>query len=124
MGEVSFKVQDAISGYRGSLACKYQRMVIGSDRWWDLIRYELVVLLASRLPGALGLFLRGRLYPWLLGEVGRGVAFGTNVTLRHPHKIRVGDGVIIDDNVLLDAKGEGNRGITIGRDCFIGRNSS
>lgn len=123
MSEVAFKVQDAISGYRGSPARKYQHMVVGSDRWWDLIRYELVVLLASRMPGALGVFLRGKLYPWILGEVGRGVAFGATVTLRHPHKIRIGDGVIIDDNVLLDAKGEGNRGITIGRESFIGRNS-
>jgi hypothetical protein len=121
MGEVSFKAQDPISGYKGGQVRKYRRMVVGSDLWWDLIKYELIVLLVSRLPGALGLFLRGKLYPWILGEVGRSVAFGANITLRHPHKIRIGDGVIVDDNVLLDAKGEANRGITIGRDCFIGR---
>lgn len=122
-GEVSFKVQDSISGQRSSRLRKYQRMVVGSERWWDLIKYELIVLLAARLPGVLGLFLRGKLYPWLLGGVGRGVAFGVNLTLRHPHKIWVGDGVIVDDNVVLDAKGEGNRGITIGRESFIGRNT-
>ena len=32
--------------------------------------------------------------------------FGQNVALRHPHKIRIGDNVVIDDNCLLDAKGE------------------
>jgi acetyltransferase-like isoleucine patch superfamily enzyme len=31
--------------------------------------------------------------------------------------------VVIDDNCLLDAKGETNRGITIGNRVFIGRNS-
>ena len=123
MSEVDFKVQDQISGRRASSVRKYQQIIIGSDGWWTLIKYELIVLLVSRLPGALGLFLRGKLYPWILGEVGRGVAFGANISLRHPHKIRIGDGVIIDDNVLLDAKGDSNRGITIGRDCFIGRNS-
>jgi acetyltransferase-like isoleucine patch superfamily enzyme len=102
---------------------RYQLMVIGTESWFDLLKYEAVVLLVSRLPGALGLFLRSRMYPWLLGEVGRGVVFGANMTLRHPHKIRIGNDTIIDDNVLIDAKGSDNRGITVGDDCFIGRNS-
>jgi acetyltransferase-like isoleucine patch superfamily enzyme len=122
-GEVTFKVQDSISGQRTSRIRKYQRMVVGSDRWWDLVKYELIVSLISWLPGALGLMLRSKLYPWVLGSVGRGVVFGSNLALRHPHNIRLGDGVIVDDNVVLDAKGDGNRGITVGRECFIGRNT-
>jgi acetyltransferase-like isoleucine patch superfamily enzyme len=59
----------------------------------------------------------------LLGACGRNVIFGQNVVLRHPHKIRIADNVVIDDNCLLDAKGEGNRGISIGSGVFIGRNS-
>jgi acetyltransferase-like isoleucine patch superfamily enzyme len=51
------------------------------------------------------------------------VIFGQNVVLRHPHKIRIGDNVVIDDNCLLDAKGDTNGGITIGSGVFIGRNS-
>jgi acetyltransferase-like isoleucine patch superfamily enzyme len=43
------------------------------------------------------------------------------VVLRHPHKIRLGDGVTVDDLVLLDAKGTGNRGIDVGRGVFLGR---
>lgn len=122
MSETAFKLQDPISGRRQSQVRKYQHMVVGSERWWDLVKFELVLLLVSRLPGALGLFLRSKLYPLILGEVGRGVVFGANISLRHPHKIRIADGVIVDDNVVLDAKGDGNRGITIGRDAFIGRN--
>ena len=40
-----------------------------------------------------------------------------------PHKIRIGDNVVIDDNCLIDAKGDANRGITIGSGVFVGRNS-
>ena len=43
--------------------------------------------------------------------------------LRHPHKIHIGSNVVIDDNCLLDAKGETNRGIRIGDGVFIGRNT-
>ena len=49
--------------------------------------------------------------------------FGQNVVLRHPHKIHIGNNVVIDDNCLLDAKGESNRGIRIGDGVFIGRNT-
>jgi acetyltransferase-like isoleucine patch superfamily enzyme len=43
--------------------------------------------------------------------------------LRHPHKIRIGDNVVIDDNCLLDAKGDRNSGIAIGSGVFVGRNT-
>jgi acetyltransferase-like isoleucine patch superfamily enzyme len=67
--------------------------------------------------------MRKALYPLLLGSCGRNVVFGQNVVLRHPHKIHIGDSVVIDDNVLLDAKGESNRGIRIGNGVFVGRNT-
>jgi acetyltransferase-like isoleucine patch superfamily enzyme len=75
------------------------------------------------VPGALGLALRKILYPRLLGACGRNVVFGQNVVLRHPHKIRIGDDVVVDDNCLLDAKGDANRGITLGKGVFLGRNT-
>jgi acetyltransferase-like isoleucine patch superfamily enzyme len=55
--------------------------------------------------------------------VGRGVAFGRNITLRHPHKVSLGDNCFIDDNVVLDAKGEKNRGLRIGHNVYVGRNT-
>lgn len=100
---------------------KYQDLVIGSRSLARLALYELVMLTTSWVPGALGLLLRRVAYPWLLGRVGRGVTFGQGVVLRHPHKIRLGDGVIVDDLVLLDAKGAANRGIDVGRGSFLGR---
>ncbi|MGH7792254.1 MAG: hypothetical protein ACREOB_08045, partial [Thermodesulfobacteriota bacterium] len=93
---------------------KYQDLIIGRRGLWNLLKYELVLLFASWLPGALGLVLRSKLYPLLLGKVGKNVTFGTSVLLRHPHKIFIGDNVVIDDNVLLDAKGTDNNGIVIG----------
>jgi acetyltransferase-like isoleucine patch superfamily enzyme len=102
---------------------KYQRLVIGSTRLWDLAKYELTLLTASWIPGALGLFLRTKFYPMLLQHCGKNVAFGTNVTLRHPNKIRIGNNVVIDDNCVLDAKGTDNSGISIHDNVFIGRNT-
>jgi acetyltransferase-like isoleucine patch superfamily enzyme len=63
------------------------------------------------------------LYPALLGSCGRNVIFGQNVVLRHPHKIHLGNNIVIDDNCLLDAKGTTNLGIRIGDGVFVGRNT-
>lgn len=123
MSKKDFKIQDSITGVRKSKLKRYQELVIGTYKLSDLIKYELIILLFSRLPGALGVFLRSKFYPMLFAKVGHGVVFGVNVTIRHPNKIFLGNNVIIDDNVLLDAKGSENRGITIKDDVFIGRNS-
>jgi acetyltransferase-like isoleucine patch superfamily enzyme len=105
----------------GSALRAYQDLVLGSRSLGRLVQYELVMLTSSWVPGALGLLLRKLLYPLLLGGCGRGVVFGQGVVLRHPHKVRLGDGVTIDDLVVLDAKGTTNRGIDIGPGAFLGR---
>jgi acetyltransferase-like isoleucine patch superfamily enzyme len=107
----------------GGAAGKYQELVVGRRGVLALLHYEVVMLVSSWVPGALGLALRRLLYPTLLGECGRKPVFGQNVVLRHPHKIRLGDGVIVDDNCLLDAKGADNRGIRLGHGVFLGRNT-
>jgi acetyltransferase-like isoleucine patch superfamily enzyme len=110
-------------GARRSRRQRYADLVVGQDGWWPLVRYELTMLLSAWVPGALGLFLRSKLYPLVLGRVGRNVAFGANVVLRHPHKIVIGNDVVIDDQCCLDAKGTTNGGITIGDGVFVGRNT-
>ena len=107
----------------GSARAKYSRLIVGRPGWGALVKYELVQLLSQWVPGALGLVLRQRLYRTLLGACGRNVVFGHGVVMRHPQKIRIGDDVVIDDNCLLDAKGDTNRGITIGSRVFVGRNT-
>ena len=102
---------------------KYLALVIGRGSWLSLMKYEVIILLCSTVPGALGLALRKILYPRLLRRCGRNVVFGANIVLRHPKKIVIGDNVVIDDNCLLDAKGDSNAGITIGSGVFVGRNT-
>jgi acetyltransferase-like isoleucine patch superfamily enzyme len=116
-------IPGALFDARRSKVERYADLVVGERGWWALLRYELVMLLASWVPGALGLVLRGRLYPLLLGACGRNVTFGANVVLRHPGKIRIGDDVAVDDGCVLDAKGSSNDGIRIGSRVFLGRNT-
>lgn len=122
MAEIA-RVQDQLSDRRLSARQKYVNLVVGRPGLGALLAYELMMLVSQAVPGALGLALRKLLYPRLLGACGRNVVFGQNVVVRHPHKIRIGDDVVVDDNCLLDAKGEDNAGITIGRGVFLGRNT-
>jgi len=117
------RAQDQLFDRRTSAREKYAALVVGRPGFSALVKHELITLMAQNTPGALGLVLRKTLYPSLLGGCGRNVVFGQNVVLRHPHKVRIGDDVVIDDNCLIDAKGRSNRGITIGSGVFIGRNT-
>ncbi|MGB7295900.1 MAG: acyltransferase [Candidatus Aminicenantales bacterium] len=106
-----------------SLSAKYALLVVGEKGLGRFLLFELVNLLFSWVPGALGLALRRIFYPSLFRKVGKGVVFGRNITLRHPRKIAIGDNTVIDDNVVLDAKGEKNEGLRIGDNIYIGRNT-
>jgi acetyltransferase-like isoleucine patch superfamily enzyme len=117
------RAQDDLFARGRSSIQKYSALVVGRAGLPALLGYELVITVSQGFPGALGLALRKILYPLLLGSCGRNVIFGQGVVLRHPHKIRIGSDVVIDDHCLLDAKGESNRGITIGNGVFIGRNT-
>src|SRR5262245_7524554 len=108
------RAQDALFAPTGSSRDKYAALIVGKPGLGALLKYELIVTLTQGCPGALGLALRKALYPALLGSCGRNVVFGQNVVLRHPHKIHIGNNVLVDDNCLLDAKGTSNNGIRIG----------
>ena len=117
------KAQEQLFAPGTTSAAKYAALVVGRPGFGALLKYEFVVTLAQARAGAIGLALRKTMYPWLLGSCGRNVIFGQNVVLRHPHKIHIGDNVVIDDNCLLDAKGESNHGIRIASRVFVGRNT-
>lgn len=117
------RAQDQLFAGGQSARERYSALVVGRPGWGALLHYELVQLLGQNVPGALGLALRKTFFPSLLGACGRNVVFGQNVVIRHPHKVRIGANVVIDDNCLVDAKGETNAGITIGSGVFVGRNS-
>jgi len=117
------ELQAALTDAKKSAFKKYQEVTIGSLSIGFLIKYELIMGIFGSLPGALGLALRRSLFKTLLGKVGSNVIFGRNVVFRHPQKIHLGDNVIIEDNCVLDAKGENNKGIFIGDNVMLGRNS-
>lgn len=132
---------DRLVERQGGAFAKYKARVVGSDRLGAFLRYELYMTLFANFPGAAGLFLRQKFYPWFLGACGRGVAFSRNVTLRCPARLFLGDGTLIDEQVCFDIKSavaavrlgarnqilqgvrfetgyEGH--VTLGDDCFVG----
>lgn len=108
----------------GRAADVYRDRVVGQRGLGALVFHELAATALEPMPGAVGILARRAAYPWRLKRMGRGVVIGRNVTLRNPRRIALGDGVVIDDNCLLDGKGDGPGGITLGDRVFVGRNSS
>jgi acetyltransferase-like isoleucine patch superfamily enzyme len=101
---------------------QYADVAVGSSGPWRLLLYELITSIAGPMPGALGLFLRQKLYPLIFGRAGRGLIVGRSVAVRNPGAIRIGDGVMIDDLVMLDGHGAGPQGLEIGDQVVISRN--
>ncbi len=106
----------------GSALQRYRRVIVGQPGWGALVYFEICAWLAI-VPGALGLFLRRSLWPGLLGNCGKGVVFGANVTLRHPHRVHLGDRVVVSDGCILDARNESaEKTIDIGDDVILANN--
>jgi acetyltransferase-like isoleucine patch superfamily enzyme len=116
-------VQKALLGENKSAFSKYRELFVGNKGFLYLLKYELIILFFSGVPGALGFFLRKIFFPMLFKAVGKGVVFGRNMTIRHPHKIVIGEQAFFDDYVVLDAKGSENEGIIIGKNVIIGRST-
>ena len=111
----------SIQGGGKSQFQRYRDLCYGDTSVGHVIWAELVTFIFGSWPGAAGVFLRSKIYPSLFAEVGGKLLIGRNVTFRHFKKIKLGSGVIVDDNAMVDAKGESNIGITIGDNVFIGR---
>ncbi len=121
--EADSEVRRMMKDTQGSALKKYMALTVGRPSLLALLKYELLTGLLGSIPGALGLVLRQKLYRHMFESCGRKVVFGRNVTIRHPHRIRIADNVIIDDNAVLDAKGEADVTIDIGGGSIVGRNS-
>lgn len=113
--------QAYLTDSRKSAIAKYQEMVIGRKGFFNLLKYELFIMLFGSCPGALGLWLRKTFYPKLFASCGRNVVFGRNISIRHPHKIHLGRNIVINDDAVLDAKGGDEKGLFIGDGVFIGK---
>lgn len=89
----------------GSAVTRYQDVVVGDRSLRATAYYEWCMWLAW-IPGALGLFLRKTFWPRLFGSCGKGVVFAANIILRHPHRIHIGNRVIISEGCILDARND------------------
>ena len=116
---VHFELQDS----RTSSYQKYKNLTIGEKGFYSLIRYELIMSLCSPFPGAVGHFLRSCFFSSLLKSTGKGVIWGRNVSLRHPHKIDIGAGVAVNDFAVLDAYGGKKSRIKISDHTLVSRNA-
>lgn len=105
-----------------SLYQQYLQMFVGRESFISFFLYELLTSTLGPLPGALGYFLRGKCYRYLLQSVGRGTAIGAGVILRCPNHISIGNKVMIDNLVVLDAKGPSSQ-LILGNQILLGRNT-
>lgn len=105
----------------GSAFTRYRRLTVGDRGLGYFLAYELASLLLLPMPGAFGILLRKWLFSPLLGRYGHGTVIGRNCVFRHPARIFLGDGVVIDDECVFDARGTGPEGISIGTGVIISR---
>ena len=106
----------------GSALKKYQAFFLGGGGLGRMIYYDLTMIFASGLKGAIGYALRKTLYKRLFQKIGSGANFGRDISLRCPGWIALGDRVTIDDNCALDARGTGGPGkFEIGSDTLVAR---
>lgn len=103
----------------------YADIVIGTRAFRALLRHETVAVYGSLLPGALGLVVRKRFWPALFLRCGPGVVWGRGIVVRHAAKMRIGEGVVMDDGCFLDARGcaagdfRVEDGVLVSRDCIL-----
>jgi len=122
--DISRQIQNNLNQPNQASWRQYARLAVGGEALGPFLRYELVTGALSGFPGALGLWLRRKLYPGLMAACGRGLILGRNVTIRGAARIRIGKNVAIDDNAVLDARGaeasiENGDGVLISRNTII-----
>lgn len=116
-------VLDRVRRAETSPARAYAAFFVGRPGLVALGMFDLITGLFGPMPGAAGFWFRKLAYPRLFKRVGRSVAWGRDLALRHPGNITVGDRVGIDDRCLLDAKDAGAAGLRIGDDVLIARDT-
>ena len=77
---------------------------MGKKGIFNLLKYEIILILFQDMRGAIGIFFRNLFFPLLFKKVGKGVSFGRSITIRHPHKISFEDDVVIDDLTVRDMR--------------------
>lgn len=112
-----------IEGTPPSSFARYGELAAGSRSPGRILVYDLVTGVAGSCPGAAGYVLRRFLYRAILGSVGRGVLIGRNVSFRGARRIHLADGVLIEDNCALDARGP-EAEIRLGEEVWLSRGTT
>src|SRR4030043_1778217 len=112
-------IQKTMEKSKKSRFANYSDMFVGKRGFFAFLKYEFLTTWFPNCPGAAGIALRSVFYKFLFKKVGKGVIFGKSVTIRNPYKITIGNNVIIDENVMLDAKGADNKGIILENGVFL-----
>lgn len=111
MVETYKKTHQSVTG-EGSLFKNYQDTIVGTRSIIFLFYFELCLLL-GKIPGAVGLILRKFLWPYLFCSCGKGVVFGSDIILRHPRRIHLGNRVVISEGCILDARNSGSKKVIL-----------
>lgn len=101
---------------------KYQSIYVGGNSLLDLLKYEIIITLFSSMRGALGFAMRKYFFRSLFNRTGRGMIVGPGIAVRCPKNISLGDDVVFDGDVVLDAKGNKSL-IEIGDSVFLGKHT-
>lgn len=116
----SKSIQQQLS--QGGTLQKYRSTVIGNKGIKEFLLYEFTTTLICPLPGAFGIYARHIFMPLLFNHFGHKTTMNKDVTFRRPHKIHVGDRVILESGVILDVKTSAGF-IEIHDDVHIGKNT-
>lgn len=96
----------------------YKDLIVGEKKSYiTLFVYEFLIFFANLAPSIFGVALRMIVYKFFLKSLGKRGYFGKDVEIRNPSKISIGKKALIENNVVIDARGEGAK-INIG-DCVL-----
>jgi len=112
---------DQNDGLSPSMLAQYRDFFVGINSWVALLKYEAITSLFGIIPGGLGLLLRSKSYRYLFASSGRGVQWGSNISLRHAYKMHIGAGTAVDGDSMLCARGCDQGGFHIGEGVIISR---
>ena len=104
-----------------SMLARYMDKAYGTRKIPQILANELRIFLFGDLTGGAGYLFRKIFFGGMFRTAGRGVIYGRGLVLRHPGKISIGERVSIDDDVLLDASGAGEKGISLGDGVIVSR---
>jgi acetyltransferase-like isoleucine patch superfamily enzyme len=115
------RIRELLADDHGSALARYRRLVHPTGSALRFCLYELATMFLAPFPGAAGLWLRQKLLKPFFGAFGRGVVIGRNCTFRNPQGIFIGNGVVIDDNCVIDARGAGADGVHLSDGVLVSR---